>query len=103
MDKNISIKFLNHILNHKQNIDDHIIEHNQIFNNQWNNNKLDIKCLIEKLFNMIKPIISTNQQNQQLLQYNKHIKWDPIFHKYPISYLYYIRSISTQNGLFCQH
>ena len=95
MDKNICIKFLNHISNNIKDTDNPIIDHNKIYNKYWNNNKLNIECLIEKLFNQIRLIInSTNQQ----LQYNKHIKWDPIIHKYPICYLYYIESKSTSTS-----
>ena len=94
MNKDKILDFLNYISDNIKNKDNPIIHHNKIYNNYWNNNRLDIECLIEKLYNQIKPIIMLKNQK---LEYTRHIKWTPIVHQYPICYLHYIETESKSD------
>ena len=84
-----NIEFLDYILS---NIDEPINHHNIYFNTYWDKHKINLTILLNTLINQIKYI--ENHTNSDLFNksFKKHIKWTPIYHKYPVSYMHYIKS-----------
>jgi hypothetical protein len=97
MNNNISISFLDYISDDIKNINNPIYNHNENFNRHWNDNKLNIILLLNKLYINIQQIIKSTSKkliDQSLVE---HIRLTPIIHKYPILYQYYIDSNINSN------